>query len=119
MSQATDEPPKSKSAIESIPNLNQYGQMALEHLQRFRPTEYKELKASGQLKKHLWAMQDKAMSEITDLVSQGLQEFEAKEIVLPRYILTTPEKIEQQEENPNMRLNWEMQNEINKALAEL
>ena len=55
------------------------------------PKKTKELKGAGQFDVAIQIAAARAYAEITELVTRGYQEREAKEIVFPKYIFLKPE----------------------------
>ena len=64
----------------------------LHHLIEWRPKEYQRLMKSKQLEPQTLKDAERAYNEIVSLLNRGFQLHEAEEVVLPRYILTPPEK---------------------------
>jgi hypothetical protein len=64
---------------------------AEEHWKRYLPLMYKKLKESGMLEAEAKTAGIRAAEMIQKLIAGGLYPFEAREIVLPQYILLTPE----------------------------
>jgi hypothetical protein len=64
---------------------------AEEHWKRYLPSMYKKLKEAGTLEAEAMNAGNRAADMIEELIAGGLYPFEAREIVLPQYILLTPE----------------------------
>lgn len=64
----------------------------LHHLVEWCPKEYQRLMKSNRLETQTLQAAEKAHGEIVSLLKRGYQFHEAEEVVLPRYILTPPEK---------------------------
>jgi hypothetical protein len=64
---------------------------AEEHWKRYLPSTYKKLKEAGTLEEEVTKAGTQATEMIEELIAGGLYPFEAREIVLPQYILLTPE----------------------------
>ena len=64
---------------------------AEEHWKRYLPSMYKKLKEAGTLEAEAMNAGIRAANMIEELIAGGLYPFEAREIVLPQYILLTPE----------------------------
>lgn len=65
---------------------------ARKHWEQWLPTKVKELKAAGEFGQALQTAARLAQEEIASLMAQGYQEHEAEEVVLPQFILLTPER---------------------------
>ena len=64
---------------------------AEEHWKRYLPQMYKKLKEAGTLETEAMNAGIRAADMIEELIAGGLYPFEAREIVLPQYILLPPE----------------------------
>jgi hypothetical protein len=64
---------------------------AEEHWKRYLPSMYKKLKEAGTLEEEAMNAGTRAADMIEGLIAGGLYPFEAREFVLPQYILLTPE----------------------------
>lgn len=65
---------------------------AEEHWKRYLPQMYKKLKEAGKLEEEAEKAGTRAAEMIQKLTESGLYPFEAREIVLPQYILLPPEE---------------------------
>jgi hypothetical protein len=72
--------------------IQQLKNRAIDHLREWRPKEFKHLRTTGQLQQVTAQRAREASLEIDRLMQRGFQNHEAEEIVLPRFILLTPEK---------------------------
>lgn len=66
-------------------------QKAQKHWNQWLPRKVAALKAEGQLSEAIQGAALAAQRGIADLVSQGYQEHEAAEVVLPQFVLLPPE----------------------------
>ena len=64
---------------------------AEDHWKRYLPSMYKKLKESGTFEAEAKSAGIRAANMIEELIASGLYPFEAREIVLPQYILLPPE----------------------------
>ena len=72
--------------------LNQWAQMAESHWEKFLPKMYRDLEQKGTLEQELIKAGQQTEEMLVNLVSDGgLRHNEALEIVLPQFILLTPE----------------------------
>ena len=72
--------------------LNQWAQMAESHWKKFLPKMYRDLEQKGTLEQELIKAGQQTEEMLVNLVSDGgLRHNEALEIVLPQFILLTPE----------------------------
>jgi len=85
--------------------LSPLARKAKQHWKEFRPTLYKELEADGTLEQALENAAQQTLNEIDELMNAGMFDYEAEEIVYPKYILLRDEN-ENQElpkgERPNL-----------------
>ena len=78
--------------------MDNFVEMARGHRKRYLPMLYNRLEREGKLEDHLVSVARMAEEELLTLVSdQGMRHNEALEIVLPKYILISPE-----EERPDL-----------------
>ena len=82
--------------------LTNFGLQAKSHLKEFRPKMHAALQASGTLDKYAHGQQETAKRVMREMIDQGYNGEEAREVVMPRYI-TVPSKEEQENfgENPS------------------
>ena len=79
--------------------VDNFVEMARAHRRRYLPMLYTRLEREGKLEEHLATVARMAEEELLLLVSdQGMRHNEALEIVLPKYILISPE-----EEEPDLQ----------------
>jgi hypothetical protein len=72
--------------------MDNFVEMARSHRKRYLPRLYSRLEKAGALEEHLKSVAQMAEEELILLVSdQGMRYEEALEIVLPKYILISPE----------------------------
>jgi len=64
-----------------VKSLTSIGLEAKEHLRKFRPKIYQQLKESGELQDYLLDLQDRAMGQLGQMIENGALYHEAKEIV--------------------------------------
>ena len=62
-------------------NLSLWGRKLREHLKAFRPRQYADLKASGQLNDYCQKIADQASLEMSDLLDTGLPYNQAFELI--------------------------------------
>ena len=62
-------------------DLNSLGWKMHDHLKKYRPRMFQELKAAGMLTQHLQDLQRRMEEQLNALESQGLAEFEAMEML--------------------------------------
>jgi hypothetical protein len=73
--------------------MDNFVEMARGHRKRYLPTLYGRLEKEGKLEEHLATVARMAEEELLLLVSdQGMRHQEALELVLPKYILISPEE---------------------------
>lgn len=72
-------------------SLTQLKNLYLRHLQEWRPKQYRTLKKENRINLTANRAAQRVYREIKSLRDSGYQNHEAEEIVLPRYILLTPE----------------------------
>jgi hypothetical protein len=74
-------------------SMDNFVEMARGHRRRYLPTLYSRLEKEGKLEEHLATVARMAEEELLLLVSdQGMRHQEALELVLPKYILISPEE---------------------------
>lgn len=78
----------------SVPELKA---LARKHWTEFLPRKVAELRAQGTLDEELQGAATLAQTEIEQLKSRGYQESEAREVALPKFILLTPEPVEDEQ----------------------
>lgn len=72
--------------------MDNFIEMARSHRKKYLPTLYNNLEQQGRLEEHLAGVARMAEEELLELVSdQGMRQSEAMEVVLPKYILISPE----------------------------
>ena len=72
--------------------MDNFIEMARSHRKKYLPKLYRRLKEEGRLEEHLASVAEMAEEEVLALTSeQGMNLYEAMEIVLPKYILISPE----------------------------
>jgi hypothetical protein len=64
---------------------------AEDHWKRYLPSMYQKLKEAGTLEEEAKNAGIRAAETLEELIAGGLYPFEAREIVLPQFILLTPE----------------------------
>jgi hypothetical protein len=64
-----------------------------DHLKKYRPKMFQDLKAHGQLKQTVEALQNKASADLASLEAQGLYHHEAWEIVKDDVLLPSEEDV--------------------------
>jgi hypothetical protein len=73
--------------------MDNFVEMARGHLKRYLPRLYRRLEKEGTLEEHLETVARMAEEELLLLVTdQGMRHQEALELVLPKYILISPEE---------------------------
>lgn len=73
--------------------MDNFIEMARNHRKKYLPRLYNRLEQKGRLEEHLASVARMAEEELLELVSdQGMRQIEAMEIVLPKYILISPEE---------------------------
>ncbi|NLG17613.1 MAG: TnpV protein [Fibrobacter sp.] len=72
--------------------LNHWSKMAKSHWKEHLPGYYQKLQKEGTLEQKLQEAGEKAKEMLAELMEQGMRRNEALEIVLPQFILLTPEK---------------------------
>ncbi|MBN1983920.1 MAG: hypothetical protein JW795_20480 [Chitinivibrionales bacterium] len=71
--------------------MNRWALKAQKHWKKHLPRKYQLLQQQGTLLMELEAAGVWAADKIADLIEQGMMVEDAKEVVLPQYILLTPE----------------------------
>ena len=72
--------------------MDNFIEMARSHRKKYLPKLYNKLEQEGRLEEHLASVARMAEEELLELVSdQGMRQSEAMEVVLPKYILISPE----------------------------
>ena len=79
--------------------MNQWAVMAKMHWERYLPKMYRKYQEQGILELELTKAGQQAEEKIGELIEGGLYINEAKEIVIPQYILLTPEPDRPQEDS--------------------
>jgi hypothetical protein len=80
--------------------LNSLGWQIHDHLKKYRPKMFQELKAQGRLKQTVEAMQNQATNQMISLENAGLYPHEAWEIVKDEVLLPTEEDVPNLGESP-------------------
>ena len=80
--------------------LNSLGWQIHDHLKQHRPKMFQDLKAQGQLKQTVEAMQNKANADLASLEESGLSRNQAWEIVKDDVLLPTEEDVPNLGESP-------------------
>ena len=80
--------------------LNSLGWQIHDHLKQHRPKMFQDLKAQGQLKQTVEAMQNKANADLASLEELGLSRNQAWEIVKDDVLLPTEEDVPNLGESP-------------------
>ena len=74
--------------------MDNFVEMARSHRKKYLPKLYSRLDQEGKLEEHLQSVARMAEEELLELVSdQGMRHSEAMELVLPKYILISPEEV--------------------------
>lgn len=73
--------------------LNGLGWQIHDHLKKYRPKMFQDLKAHGQLKQIVEAMQNKARADLSSLEESGLSRNQAWEIVKDDVLLPSEEDV--------------------------
>ncbi len=74
--------------------MDNFIEMARSHRKEYLPKLYSRLAQEGKLEEHLEKVAKMAEEELVELVSEaGMRQGEAMEIVLPKYILVSPEEV--------------------------
>ena len=75
--------------------MDNFVEMARSHRKRYLPNLYSRLEQEGKLEEHLESVARMAEEELLELVSdRGMRHNEAMELVLPKYILISPEEVQ-------------------------
>lgn len=69
----------------------QYVGKALRHWEQWRPKMVAEMREAGTLNAEAQKASKEAARQVAQLMQNGYQQHEAEEVVLPGYILLTPE----------------------------
>ena len=94
-----------KKCEEEHKELSHLAYKAREHWKEFQPTLYKRLKAEGTLEQRLEEAAQRTLNEMDQLMNAGFLDYEAREIVYPRYILLRDENEDEdipEGENPGL-----------------
>ena len=75
----------------TMSSVDQLASRAMQHWAEFLPEKTADLKEAGTFEMRAKQAAERAMAEIQALVSGGMPEDEAEEMVLPEYVLLKPE----------------------------
>ena len=64
----------------------QYTKRFMDHWREFRPQNYQQMKADGFLNEFIQKHSQQAADEVAALMSKGLPQHQAEEMVLPEYL---------------------------------
>ncbi len=87
-------------------NLQQLKRMAMDHWEEWLPEMAAEMRSRNALQVEALKAAKRAQREICSMMRMGATEQEAREVVLPRYILLKPEETMDEEER-RMEAEWQ------------